>query len=90
MWQVVDGFLRSDAFLSAWQKFWTVLSWVSIPLTLFLIWPLLLSPGKKLTKRIKQVQKDIHSPGMEDVRHFLKPLCKKLGIEIDDKPHERN
>jgi|GEM_PF-1772696 len=90
MWHNVDAFLRSDTFLSAWQGFWTVLSWIGIPLTLFLMWPLLISPGRKLTKRIKQVQRDIHSPGMEDVRHFFKPLCKKLGIEIDDEHHKRN
>jgi len=90
MWESLDAFLRSDAFLSAWQRFWMVLSWISIPVTLFLIWPLLISPGRKLTKRIKQIERDIHSPGMEDVRHFLKPLLKKLGIKVDDKHHERN
>lgn len=90
MGESFDAFLRSNTFLSTWQRFWAILSWISIPVTLFLFWPLLISPGRKLTKRIKQVQKDLHAPGMEDVRHFLKPLCKKLGIEIDDKHQERN
>lgn len=86
----LEAFWTSEAGINFYNNLAIVGFWIGIPLTLLLIWPLLLLPGRKLTKRITQIEKDIHSPGMEDIRNFFKPLCRKLGIDTDDKQHERN
>lgn len=73
----------------SWEKCWLSLFWVSLPITVFLIWRIT-SMERGIQKLKKQIQRDIHSPGMEDVRDFLKPLLRKLGMGTDDNSHRRN
>ena len=75
--------------MQLWQKFWEILFWASLPFSFFLLWRIL-SMEKRASKLKKQIQRDLHSPGMEESRQFLKPLMKKHGIETDDQHHERN
>ena len=86
----LEAFWMREAGAKLYQNLAITGFWVGTIVTLLLIWPLLIFPGRKLTKRIKQIERDVHSPGMEDVRNLFKPLLKKLGIQIDDKHHERN
>ncbi len=56
----LEAFWTSEAGINFYNHLAMVGFWIGIPLTLILIWPLLISPGRKLTKRIKQIEKDIH------------------------------
>lgn len=88
-WNRIDAFLRSKPALESWPKFHAVFFWVSLPVTAIALW-LFISVVIKYEKRKKQLQTRLHSPGMEDVRHLLKPFLKEHGIRADDKYHEKN
>lgn len=55
----------------------------------FFLWPFILLE-KKRRKLKKQLEKDIHAPGMESARTRLKSKLKEFDIKIDDQQHERN
>jgi len=72
-----------------WQKFWEILFWISLPIMGFLIWRIVYME-KQIEKQKKQIQRDLHSPEMEETRHFLKPDLKRHGIKTDEKFYEEN
>lgn len=85
----LDAFLRSEPVLQFWQRFNLALPWISLPLIAIALW-LFVSTDRKYEKRRGQLKKELHFPGMEWVRDFLKPFLKKHNIESDGKQHERN
>jgi len=76
-------------FLDLWQKFWVIVFLLSLPLMGFLVWQLILMERKERRLK-KKIQRDLHFPGMEETRAFLKPRLKKLGIKVDDRHYEKN
>jgi len=72
-----------------WQKFWEILFWISLPIMGFLIWRIVYME-KQIEKQKKQIQRDLHLPGMEETRQSLKPHLDKHEIKIDDKFYEKN
>lgn len=79
----------NPAFLSLWEKFWTITFWLSLPAMAFILWRIIVME-KKYWKRRRQLQKDLHFPEMESTRTFLKPTLKERGIKFDDKFYEKN
>lgn len=75
--------------METWEKFWIAIFWISLPVSGFFLWRLF-SMERKERKLKKQIQRDLHLPGMEDVRKFLKPQFRKHGIDVDDKHFEKN
>jgi len=88
-WTQLDAFLRSEPVLQFWQRLNVALLWISLPLTAFALW-FLISTGRKYENRRRRLKKDLHFPGMEWLRDFLKPILKEHNIEVDDEQHERN
>ena len=68
---------------SFWDKFWLALFGLSVPVMIYLAWRIA-SMGRRIEERKKQIQKDLHSPGMEEVRFLLKPSLKEHDIQVDD------
>jgi len=71
------------------SKFWLILFWISLPFIAVIILRII-SMERKIQERKKQIQRDLHSPGMEDLRHFLAPTMKQKGIKINHKHYENN
>ena len=76
-------------FLSLWEKFWSLIFWMSLPAMAVILWKIV-SIESRYWKRKKQIQKDLHSPEMESTRQWLKPRLKEHGIKFDDKFYEKN
>ncbi len=55
----------------------------------FFMWPFIRLERKR-RKLKKELEKDVHAPGMESARVRLKSKLKKFDIKIDDQQHERN
>ena len=82
-------YLESPEVLRFWQDAYKLLFFISIPLTLFIAYQFF-KMIRELEAKKKALSRDLHSPGMEDVRFLFKKSAEKLDIEIDDKHHENN
>ncbi len=66
-----------------------IVFWSLIVLLPIFIWPFILLE-KRYRKLKKQLERDMHAPGMESARARLKSKLKEFDIKIDDRQHERN
>lgn len=64
-----------------------VIFYIVVEIIFFVFLGLVIFKDRKEKKKIKQ---SFYRPGMEDLKHFYRPLLKKYGIKVDDKYHERN
>lgn len=66
-----------------------VLFLVTLPLIGFIAYRIIIMKKRSQTLK-KKIKKDVHSPGMEDIRQLFKHQLKRHDIDADDNLHEKN
>ncbi len=78
IFEKLETFVKSEAGISFYQNLTIYGFWISILICLFIAF-LILRMNKKYKARKNEIKKRIHSPGMEDIRWFLKRPFPNMG-----------